>query len=242
MKLLAKRKNVYVVEDKGKVKTILNDKYNEVKLEHYNGERIFYDFGNGLKVQETYDERIFNCYKNDVIINIRDGGKIAEFILDKNATGYSEYFTAHYYQQHKSEFMDKIIESYGDRVVKIEDGYIVDDLFKVNNQGSSYFFSEIDKGRWDNQEQVRVHGEHAKGKEGNWHFLCTVAQGKFLKMSIDSDIGALELDETTMTIIAKINFLLNPNTNDSVFMNQLPESLRKILRAEKDEKDEGILI
>lgn len=242
MKLLAKRKNVYVVEDKGKVKTILNDKYNEVKLEHYNGERIFYDFGNGLKVQETYDERIFNCYKNDVIINIRDGGKIAEFILDKNATGYSEYFTSHYYQQHKSEFMDKIIESYGDRVVKVEDGYIVDDLFKVNNQGSSYFFSETDKGHWDNQQEVLVHGEHAKGRDGNWHFLCTVAQGKFLKMSIDSEIGALELDETTMTIIAKINFLLNPNTNDSVFMNQLPESLRKILRAEKDEKDEGILI
>ena len=64
-----------------------------------------------------------------------------------------------------------------------------------------------------------------------------------MKMSIESDIGALELDEATITILAKINFLMNPNTKDSVFMNQLPEKLRKILidEAKDDTKDGGIL-
>ena len=242
MKLLAKRKNVYIVEDKGKVKTILNDKYNEVKLEKFDGNRIFYDFGDGLKVQETYDNRIFNCYKGDVIINIRNGVKIAEFIADGNKSGYAEYFTTHYYQQHRTEFLDQVIGSYGERVIKTNDGYIIDDIWKVNNQGSSYYNMENHKGTYDEDEDVRVHGEHAKGLDGNWHFLCTVAQGKFLKMSIDSEIGALELDETTMTVLAKINFLMNPNVEDNVFMNQLPDKLKKILKDEAKEQDGDVLI
>jgi hypothetical protein len=62
-----------------------------------------------------------------------------------------------------------------------------------------------------------------------------------MSMSIDTEIGILELDETTITILAKINFLMNPNVNDSVFMNQLPDKTKKLLIAEKDEQDGGVL-
>jgi len=243
MRKLAERKNVYVVEDKGKIKTLIKDSYTDLKLSsNYDGNRIFHDFGNGLQVKETFDERIFNCFKDDVTINIRDGNKIAEFILDGNSAGYEEYFKQHYYQQHKTEFLERVLKSYGERVVKVQDGYIIDDMWKVNNQGSSYYLAQDGhKGNWDS-DTVTVHGENAQGVVGNWHFLCTVAQGKFMSMSIDSEIGVLELDSTTITILAKINFLMNPNVKDSVFMNQLPEQTQKLLRAEADEKDGGVLI
>lgn len=242
MKLLAKRKNVYLVEEKGKIKTVINDKYTEIKLEQFDGNRIFFEFGNGLKVQETYDERIFNCYKDDIVINIRDGNKIAEFIADGNASGYEEYFKEHYYRQHRTEFLNKMIETYGDRVMKIKDGYIVDGIYKVNNQGSSYYLAEEHQGKFDNYIGQHVHGEVVESHD-DWHFLCTVAQGKFIEMTIDSEIGALELDEATITILAKINFLMNPNVDDSTFMNQLPAKMQKVLRDEAKEimKDDGIL-
>ena len=243
MKLLAKRDKVYLIEDKGKIRTIINDKYTEIKLEQFDGNRIFYDFGDGLKVQETYDERIFNCYKNDVVINIRNGNKIAEFIADNNKTGYAEYFNTHYYQQHKSEFLDKIVGSYGDRVIKVNDGFIVDGVWKVNNQGTSYYHTTGHTGKFDNYVGRQVHNDTVEDVGTDWHFLCTVAQGRFMKMSIDTDIGELVLDETTTTIMAKINFLMNPNINDSIFMNQLPDKLRKLLKDEAESnKDTGVLI
>lgn len=242
MKLLGKRSNVYIVEDNGKVKTLVNDKYTELKLEKFDGNRIFWDFGEGSEVKETYDERIFNCFFNGETINIRNGVKIAEFIADNNKAGYESYFKEHYYQRHKTEFLDEVIKSYGDRVVKTPDGYIVDEIWKVNYQGSSYYYAENHKGNWDNVDNVRVHGENAKGSYNNWHFLCTVAQGKLITMSIDTKIGVLELDETTTNIMAKINFLMNPNTKDTVFMNQLPDNIQKILKDESEEKDGGVLI
>jgi hypothetical protein len=242
MRKLAERNNVYVVEDNGKIKTLIKDTYTELKLsENYEGNRIFHDFGNGLSVKETYDERIFNCFNGEVTINIRDGNKIAEFISDSNSAGYEVYFKDHYYKQHRTEFLERVISTYGDRVVKVQDGYIVDDIWKVSNEGSSYYLAQSGhKGNFDT-DTVRVHGENSQGVVGNWHFLCTVAQGKFMSMSIDTEIGILELDETTITILAKINFLMNPNVNDSVFMNQLPDKTKKLLIAEKDEQDGGVL-
>lgn len=235
MKKLAERSNVFIVENEGKVSTLIKDTYTILKINEFDGNRIFYDFGDGLEVKETYDDRIFNCFKNGEIINIRDGNKIAEFIADNNSAGYDSYFKQHYYEQHRLEFVDEVIKSYGDRVVKIPDGYLVDDIWKVNNTGSSYYLAKNHKGSFD-QDVVNVHGETAKGNEGDWHFLCTVAQGNFLKMSIDTKIGSLELDSTTMTILAKINFLMNPNINDSVFMNQLPKKISKLLIDEHESK------
>ena len=233
MRKVAERKNVFIVEHNGSVKTLIKDTYTILKLNNYDGNRIFHDFGNGLEVKETYDERIFNCFKNGETINIRDGNKIAEFITDNNSAGYDEYFKEHYYEQHRLEFVDEVIKSYGDRVVKVPDGYLIDTHWKVNNKGSSYYLaSQGHKGSFDD-DVVHVHGEEAVGTNGNWHFLCTVAQGNILKMSIDTKIGSLELDSTTMTIIAKINYLMNPSVFDMTTMNQLPDNLKKVIEDEK---------
>ena len=210
---LDERDGLYIIMRDNKVETVIKDTYSQLKYKTYNGNRIFYDFGDGLKIQETYDDRIFNCYLNEVILNIRDGKKVAEFILDKNKSGYEQYVKEHYIEQHRTELLDKIIATFNDRVTKVKDGYEVDGMFKVDNKGTSYYKTERD-----------------------WHFLCTVAQGNIRKMSIDSEVGLLELDTTCMTILAKIGFFCNPNVTDRVFMNQLPNKIQKFL-IDQDKED-----
>jgi len=218
---LDERDGLFIVMVEGKVKTIVSDSYSQLKYKTYNGNRIFYDFGDGFKIQETYDDRIFNCYLNDVVINIRDGNRIAEFVLDNNKSGYERFIKEHYIEQHRTELLDKVIATFDDRVVKVKDGYVVDDMFKVDNKGTSYFATGM--GTLDD----------------TWKFLCTVAQGNIRKMSIDSAVGLLELDTTCMTILAKIGFFCNPNVHDSIFMNQLPQKIQKLL-VDQDKVNGGI--
>jgi hypothetical protein len=220
---LDERDGLYIIMVDGKVKTIVRDSYSQLKYKVYNGNRIFYDFGDGLKIQETYDDRIFNCYIGEAVINIRNGKKIAEFIIDENKSGYELFVKEHYLEQHRTELLDKIIATYNNRVVKVKDGYVVDDMFKVDNKGTSYYLTGVDT------------------LNSNWKFLCTVAQGNIRKMSIDSEVGLLELDTTCMTILAKIGFFCNPNVHDNVFMNQLPQKIQKLL-VEQDKIKGGNLI
>ena len=62
MKKLAERSNVFIVENEGKVSTLIKDTYTILKINEFDCNRIFYDFGDGLEVKETYDDRIFNCF------------------------------------------------------------------------------------------------------------------------------------------------------------------------------------
>lgn len=218
---LDERDGLFIIMINGKVKTITNDTYSQLKYKTYNGNRIFYDFGDGFKIQETYDNGIFNCYIGESVLNIRDGKKIAEFVLDKNKSGYEKFIKEHYIEQHRTELLDKVIATFDDRVTKVKDGYIVDDMFKVDNKGTSYFATGM--GTLDD----------------TWKFLCTVAQGNIRKMSIDSEVGLLELDTTCMTILAKIGFFCNPDVHDSIFMNQLPQKIQKLL-VDQDKVNGGI--
>ena len=64
---LDERDGLYIIMRNNKVETVIKDTYSQLKYKTYNGNRIFYDFGDGLKIQETYDDRIFNCYLNEVV-------------------------------------------------------------------------------------------------------------------------------------------------------------------------------
>lgn len=213
--LLDSRDGVYIVMRNGKVSTIVKDDYMELKLEHYKGNRIFYEFSDGVKIQETYDDNVFNCYYKGIVINVRDGNGLARLIKDKNESGYIELFKEHYFTTHRTELLDKVIKSYGERVEKTPKGYVIDGIFMVDNKGTSFYRR--------NRPTV----------DGNiWEFLCTVAQKGVRKVNIETEIGLLELDGTCMTILAKIGFFCNPNIEDRVFMNQLPDKIQKLLRDE----------
>jgi hypothetical protein len=71
-------------------------------------------------------------------------------------------------------------------------------------------------------------------RDKRWKFLCIVVKGSPRKKGIKTKIGIVELDEKLLEILAKINFLINPTLNDSIFTSQLPEWLSKTLKDERE--------
>ena len=71
-----------VVYYNGKIMTKINDTYNNLKYGKYDGNRIFYKFNDEAEVQETYDDRIFNCTYKEETMQVRKSEKICKSILD----------------------------------------------------------------------------------------------------------------------------------------------------------------
>jgi|TARA_R110000824_G_scaffold6766_5_gene31219 hypothetical protein len=218
-KIIAERDNSLILFEAGKVKTVPNTIYNQVKYRHYKGDRIFYKFDDDSYVQETFDDGIFNSFMSGETIQIRDSVQICESIqahkLNHQDTQYNKLFKKLYFVEKKSELMKEMIDVFGDRVrTKTNKDnttlYVVDERFMVNDSGVS----------------------HYKDDSGHYKFLCTVAQGNLSKMTIQTKIGEIELGATELTIMGKIGFLLAPDINDGVFFNQLTDKMQDVLRDE----------
>ncbi len=218
-KIIAERDNSLILFEAGKVKTVPNTLYNQVKYRDYKGERIFYTFSDGVYVKETFDDGIFNAFMNEETIQIRDSIGIAEAIRSHKANNqdksFEDLFKKLYFVERKTELMAEMIDVFGDRVVtkRMKDNsvaYIIDDRFMVNDVGVSHFKNDF----------------------GTWKFLCTVAQGNLSKMTIQTKIGEIELGSTELTIMGKIGFLLSPDITDGVFFEQLTDKMKSVLKAE----------
>jgi len=218
-KIIAERDNSLILFEKGKVKTVPNTIYNQVKYRNYKGNRIYYKFDNDSYVQETFDDGIFNSFMSGETIQIRDSVKICQSIqahkLNHQDTQYNELFKRLYFIEKKTELMKEMIDVFGDRArTKTNKDnatlYIVDERFMVNDSGVS----------------------HYKDDTGHYKFLCTVAQGNLSKMTVQTKIGEIELGSTELTIMGKIGFLLAPDINDGVFFEQLTPKMKDVLKAE----------
>ena len=88
------REDHLVVYYNGKIMTKINDQYNNLKYGKYEGNRIFYKFNDEAEVQETYDDRIFNCTYKDETIQVRKSEDICSaiysdrFMVDSKATAH----------------------------------------------------------------------------------------------------------------------------------------------------------
>lgn len=217
-KIIAERDNSLILFEAGKVKTVPNTLYNQVKYRDFKGDRIYYKFNDGSYVQETFDDGIFNAFMKDETIQLRDSVKICEAIkahkLNTQDVTYDKLFKKFYFLEKRTELMQEMIDVFGDRVVtkmkKDRTMYIVDERFMVDDVGVS----------------------HYKDDYGHWKFLCTVAQGNLSKMTIQTKVGEIELDSTELTIMGKIGFLLSPDINDGVFFEQLTPKMKDVLKAE----------
>ena len=175
-----------IVYYNGKIMTKINDSYNNLKYGKYDGNRIFYKFNDEAEVQETYDDRIFNCmYKNETM-QVRKSEKICESILDNNVDSYATVFKETYYEIHKIELITGLIKrSYGERVkLRNDDSFVIDDRFMVDSNATAHYSK--------------------KSKKDNWEFLCIVVKGRPRKKSIKTKIGLVELDEKLLEILSKI--------------------------------------
>ena len=95
-KIIAERDNSLILFEAGKVKTVPNTLYNQVKYRDYKGERIFYTFSDGVYVKETFDDGIFNAFMNEETIQIRDSIGIAEAIRRTTKTNHLKIFSRSY--------------------------------------------------------------------------------------------------------------------------------------------------
>ena len=117
-----------------------------------------------------------------------------------------------------------MIERYLDNVEGVErtkEGFIVYDSFKIDYKGNAWV-KQSDSFRADREG----------GTRDVFNSLCIVMQAshhsdKADKAFLPDESGNMvEVNSLTMTIIAKILFLLNPNMKDQVFTGQLSEELR----------------
>ena len=218
------REDHLVVYYNGKVMTKINDQYNNLKYGKYDGNRIFYKFNDEAEVQETYDDRIFNCIYKGETMQVRKSENICEAINNDNLDDYALVFKETYYEIHRIELITDLVKrSYGERVkLKNDNTFVIDDRFKVDDKATAY---HIKKGQ---------NHKHTMDNDKRWEFLCIVVKGKPRKKGIKTKIGIVELDEKLLEILAKINFLINPNMTDTVFTSQLPEWLTKTMKAERE--------
>jgi len=208
-----------IVYYNGKIMTKINDSYNQLKYGKYEGNRIFYKFNDEAEVQETYDDRIFNCKYKDETMQVRKSEDICNAINNDNLDDYAIVFKETYYEIHKIELITDLVKrSYGERVqLKNDDTFVVDDRFMVDSKATAHYGT--------------------RSSDRNWKFLCIVVKGRPRKKAIKTKIGLVELDEKLLEILAKINYLLNPDVNDTILTGQLPEWLLKTLT---DEREAGV--
>ena len=206
--VLEERKDLFVIQTDAGISTVPKSAYFILKLKHFDGNRIFFNFGkNDARVEETFDDGIFNCYHGEHSVQISDGQSVAKVVLDNNYDEFFALFARWHGIQKQQETLDIMFRPYGNRVKfnKKQDRYEIDDIYGVNAHGVGAYRTE----------------------DGNWHSLCLVAQQSVKPKEIDlPEIGPTVLNEITQTILAKVMFLLFPTT-ERVFMSQLPEYAKR---------------
>lgn len=216
--LLEDREDQIIIQDmNGHIDTKPKTDYFMLKFGEFDGDRIFYQFNADSWIQETYNEGIFNLiYKNERM-QLTDSNKICFCInfhkSNKNSVHalepFEELFKKNYADKLETDVLKSILKPFEHRLNFIEHGVEVDNRFYVDKLGQA----------------------HSK-KNGVWTSLCIVAFGVGSNDSfdIDSVIGNVEINSKSLEIIAKVMFLLKPDTKDSVFTSQLSKELQEELR------------
>ena len=201
--------------------TKINDSYNQLKYGEFEGNRIAHHFDDEAYIQETYDDRIFNCIYKGERMQIRIADKLCDTIVGKNKEEYIILFKSCFYEAHKIEILTGLVkDSYGVRVkMRLDNSFVIDDRFMVDTHATAHYLKRSKA--W---------------KDDKWSHLCIVVKEHNKNKKIKTRVGMVEIDSKLLEILAKINFLLYPNVKDTVFTNQLPEWLMKSLVAEQEAK------
>ena len=209
-----------IVYYNGIIMTKINDSYNRLKYGEFMGNRVAHHFDDEAHVQETYDDRIFNCFYKGERMQIRIADKLCDTIVSKSKEEYIILFKTCFYEAHKIEILTGLVrDSYGDRVkMKPDNSFVIDDRFMVDEHGTAHYL------------------KRGKNNNARWEHLCIVVKERSSSKKIKTKIGLVEIDSKLLEILAKINFLLYPNVNDTVFTNQLPEWLTKTMISEREVK------
>lgn len=231
--ILEDRADLLVLLAGGQVVTAAKTPYAELKYRHFAGNRILYRFEDGMEVQETYNDGIFNCTYGSIHLQARSRDRVAEAVLRHHATGdtsaYAQLVAQEYGRVAQNLLLRHMLGGYRERVSIMEEKAegAVEEMQVI-----------VDGGLF----MVDAHG-NAHVREGiSYKRICVVAQGAsrdttaIANPSIETPFGPVQMDETTMTVLAKTVFLLAPNLKDRVFVRQLPSEVMATLKARADNK------
>jgi hypothetical protein len=244
--IISERDTTLLVLENGKVKQYSKDLYNITKLKRYNGGRIIDELmdketDDSINVQETFTKGIFNITYRDTILQLRDRNKVCAGVEDWYHTNkikqLVDTFTEQYKIQEETKVFKVMANMFPDDRVKItNEGFVVDGVWLVDKQGTSYLSSKSPTRYAHFRTNIDPHSKKKLLQTVKWNFLCLVPKGKVHATYIETEIGSIKLEETDMVILSKVAFLLDPRkVFDRVFMNQLPDKLQKVLKDEYDE-------
>lgn len=205
--VLENHKNLFVIQTATSVYTIPKNDYFVLKLNHFDGNRIFYDFEQyGARVEETYNDGVFNCYHGKYHVQIVDGNGIAKTILDRDYSAFFVLFARwHGIKQQKNVISAMLTRQYRNRIRfdKTLKMYIIDEILGVTVHGVG-------------KQRLR---------SGEWSPLCLVMPSVKSHTFSLPGIGPVVINAITQTILAKAMFLMFPR-KDNVFLSQLDNTVR----------------
>lgn len=235
MKILQVRAEQVICEIDGKVSTRPNSPYYSLRYFHYKDKRIAYTFDDTSFVQETFNQRIFNCWCDGKRIQLRQdlSEKLAVAINHHiefgNLREYKELFEKANTEIPNWEILDFYLRTLTNvRQTKI--GFVIHDSFLIDKVGNAWVATI--------KADHELLGYHETDEDKlnlfkNWQSLCIVMSGHSTKAAEaylpNEDGKTVYVNNITMTILTKVMFLLKPNMDDFAFTNQLSKDLQIML-------------
>ena len=241
-----RRSHIFYKNEMGDVVIKPNSPYFKAKLLKFDGDRV----SNTIKptgimshpddfdyieepeivIQETFNEMIFNIRVGDDSVTTRP--TMADEVVDNmySASGTKQIFTKYSEGTQNVELLESVLKSHGERVMTIDEGWVIDDIFMVDRKSNAY--------NWDAEKKCIL---PFKTNIGN-NVICIIVNknhGITDMPRIDTPAGPVQIDPVGYQIISKINFLLNPNLNDGEVTRQIPKSTLDILKRQDPVQPKG---
>ena len=219
MRILEIRDELVIAEVNGNLTTRPNSPYYTLKYTTYENKRIAYTFSDTDYIQETYDDRIFNCWCDGKKLQLRQdlSNRLAVCIQEHELNGVCDYkalFMEAFNELPNYDILHTYLKHYDSVKFIKHEGFIIHGTFKIDLKGNAY----------------------QKNHENNeWNSLCIVMQqaGYGARTTAcelpDCDGIVREVNPLTMTILSKVMFLVEPNIRDKEFYHQLSNKAKIIL-------------
>ncbi len=201
--------NSLLIIDKNKLIIRNLNEYNIMKYQDFNGNRIIVKIGK-CDIVETYNEGIFNVSFDKISMQIRDPNDLCKRIKFNDENYIIELLKNENKDKFNMDFLLKSLSGYHEFLKFTDHEIIINNMFSVDKNGQAYYFTD----------------PKFKNK------LCIVASN-LKKLDYKTEIGNIIIDFRTLEIIHKVLFLISPNINDSIFINQLPIEIKKIIVGKK---------
>jgi len=220
MKILETNKShIIYKEDNGIVCIVPNTSYFNMKVLENKNERIKFDLPiEGIEIIETFNGMIFNISLNGQTITTRPN--MADAVVESFTDTDKIYkiFDDYNNNKYNLKLLKGVLEKYGERISTRPEGFVIDDIFLVDRTGVCWL--------WDAKNNCRDKDHRTNLGSGA---ICIVVN-KTQKLKLQINGGLVEIDEMGYIILSKIEFLMQPNLSDTVFMHQVPAKIQTILQ------------